>query len=598
MADSKQSTPPVQRIAIYCRVSTDKQASKEDSSLDTQRDRLVRYVEDKQRAGQNWQLTDTFVEGEDKDGKRRGCSGKNLDRPGFSQLMEKVRGHLVDVVVFTKMDRISRNVINFLTLVEEFERHDVKLVSLKEEINTASASGRVMTTIMIALAQFEREQISERTCEKMAWRAAKGLPVGPPPLGYEMHEKRYRPRPKEVESVRFLDAAYLETRSLDKVARLAYQRGIRSRKGRTLTKDAISRILHNPAYIGRISFNGETFQASHEPIRDQKTYARILQSLERNWLHKGRGRTRSKLYGYLLQGLIICGYCKGKMVPRMSMGRGGHPYHYYICSRADKTAGIDCKKNYLDAIEADHHILNYVKQLALRDDLVRELCQDRDASFAESLRTLRHDRDQVKERLAENHRQATNLVKLMARMEEEPPAAMLQQCRELDREKAELEATLSRMGEETSKLEKTEMRVDLAGKTIRYLADILGHDRVTPEHLKDCLPKFINYVLWRKDAKTNEGKFEVALFERPFRGDDGRLLREIVDDLGGGPNGTSGSNGSPSTPESDKKVARPGHHHSNGRTTGETSHNTNAPCQLGTARCSGCAWCAVEDEKG
>ncbi len=544
MADSQKTTAPVQRVAIYCRVSTDKQASKEDSSLDTQRDRLTRYVEDKQRAGQNWQLTDTFVEGEDKDGKRRGCSGKNLDRPGFSQLLEKVRGRLVDVVVFTKMDRISRNVIDFLTLVEEFERHEVKLVSLKEEINTASASGRVMTTIMIALAQFEREQISERTREKMAWRATKGLPVGPPPLGYEMHEKRYRPRPKEVEWVRFLDAAYLETRSLDKVAKLAYQRGIRSRKGHTLTKNAISCILKNPAYIGKISFNGETFQASHEPIRDEKTYARILQSLQRNWLHKGNGRSKAKLYEYLLQGLMLCGYCKGKLVPRTSMGRGGHPYHYYICNRADKTAGIDCRKNYLDAVEADHYVLNYVKQLALRDDLVLKLCQDQDASFAESLRNLRRDQEQIKERLAENQRQASNLVRAMARIDTEPPKAMLQLCREYDREKLELEATLSRMGEEAAKLEQTSMRVEMAGKTVRYLAQILSHDRVTPDLLKDCLPKFINYVIWRKDPKTPNGRFEIALFERPFRGDEGRLLREIVNDLEGGRNGTNGASGS------------------------------------------------------
>lgn len=100
------------------------------------------------------------------------------------------------------------------------------------------------------------------------------------------------------------------------------------------------------------------------------------------------------------------------------------------------------------------------------------------------------------------------------------------------------------MGDEASKLEKTEMRVDMAGKTVRYLADILGHDRVTPDLLKDCLPKFINYVIWRKDAKEPKGRFEVALFERPFRGDQGRLLREIVDDLEGGRNGTIGASGS------------------------------------------------------
>ncbi len=548
--EAKAEANGPQRVAIYCRVSTDKQASKEDSSLDTQRDRLLRYIDDKKRAGQNWTIAYEIVEGEEKDGTRKGRSGKDLDRPGFSRLMEKVRARLVDIVVFTKIDRISRNVVDFLTLVEEFERYDVKLVSLKEEINTASASGRVMTTIMIALAQFEREQISERTREKMAWRAGKGLPIGPPPFGYEMHEKRYRPVPKEVEWVRFIDATYLDTRSLGKVARMAFQKGIRSRNGRTLSKDAISRILHNPTYVGLISYNGETFKGAHEPIRDQATYRRILESLERNNNRNGNGKSKAKQYDYLLQGLVLCGYCGGKMVPRTSMGRGGNPYHYYICSRADKTAGLDCRQNYLDAVEADRHVLDYVKQLALRDDLVKKLCEERDASFAESLRALRRDRDQIKERLAENRRQATNLVKMLARMEGEPPEAMLLQCREFEREKKELEETLSRMGEEIAKLEQTSMRVDLAGRTIRYLSSILDHPGVTPDHIKDCLPKFINYVTWRREMEAHRGRFEVAIFERPFRADRGRLLREVVEDLGGGPNGNGQgpSNGAKKAP--------------------------------------------------
>ena len=95
--------------------------------------------------------------------------------------------------------------------------------------------------------------------------------------------------------------------------------------------------------------------------------------------------------------------------------------------------------------------------------------------------------------------------------------------------------------EEAAKLEQTSIRVEMAGKTVRYLAQILSHNRVTPDLLKDCLPKFINYVIWRKDPKTPNGRFEIALFERPFRGDEGRLLRKIVDDLEGGRNGANGA---------------------------------------------------------
>ena len=125
-----------------------------------------------------------------------------------------------------------------------------------------------------------------------------------------------------------------------------------------------------------------------------------------------------------------------------------------------------------------------------------------------------------------------------------PPRAILEGCQELDREKAELEATLSRMGEEASKLEQTSMRVELAGKTVRYLAQILSHERVTPDLLKDCQPKLINYVIWRTDLKQPTGRVEIAFFERPFRADHGRLLREIVEHLEGGRNGTSGASGS------------------------------------------------------
>ena len=132
----------------------------------------------------------------------------------------------------------------------------------------------------------------------------------------------------------------------------------------------------------------------------------------------------------------------------------------------------------------------------------------------------------MKERLAENRRQATNLVKMMVRMEGEPPEAVLHQCQEFEQEKKDLEETLSRMGEEISRLERTSMRVDMAGRTVRYLSGILDHPGVTPDHLKDCLPKFINYVTWRKEANAPKGRFEVALFERPFRADQTRLLRD------------------------------------------------------------------------
>ncbi|MBI4229997.1 MAG: recombinase family protein [Planctomycetes bacterium] len=525
------------RVAIYCRVSTDRQASKEDSSLDTQKDRLLEYIKAKNGMGHAWELAQEFIEGEDENGKRRGRSAKNLDRPAFQRLMEMVRGGRMDVVLFTKIDRISRSVVDFLRLIEEFERHGVSLVSLKEDINTESAAGRVMTTIMIALAQFEREQTSERTREKMAWRAGKGLPIGPPPVGYRMKDKRYVVHPEELEHVRFLERAYLDTRSLDQVAKMAYGKGIRSRRGGVLSKAAIGRILQSPVYTGKIGHKGQAYAGQHEATRDEKTHRQIQQHLLRNWHHKGNGTCSAREYDYLLQGLVVCGFCKGRMTPKWSTGRNGQ-YHYYVCSKGDKTTGLACMRNLLPAPEADAHVLEYVKRLALREDLIRELCEQQDENFARDLDRKRAERDQVQERISENRRQATNLAKSIAKMATEASDAMLQTARDLERERKALETSLETLRKEIEGLQEASVQVERTGRTLRYLSDILGQGGLTAGHLRDLLPKFINYIVWTaaqdEEAKARNGRLEIALFERPFRAGHGRRLQEIVEEVAQG----------------------------------------------------------------
>src|SRR5574341_723533 len=87
----------VVNVTFYVRVSTDKQADREDGSLDTQLDRLSSLVEYRRKQGENWVATEKLVEGE-KDGRRRGKSAKNMDRPALQKLMEMARSRLIDVV--------------------------------------------------------------------------------------------------------------------------------------------------------------------------------------------------------------------------------------------------------------------------------------------------------------------------------------------------------------------------------------------------------------------------------------------------------------------------------------------------------------------
>ena len=147
---NQSATKPV-RVCFYVRVSSDKQAGKEDGSLDTQLDRLAAYVNYKNTCGDNWTITEKLVEGE-RDGKRRGRSAKDMNREAVQHLIELAEARLIDVVMVTKIDRISRSTIDFLMLVQQLTKCDVKLVSLREQIDLTTPAGRFQTTLLIALA--------------------------------------------------------------------------------------------------------------------------------------------------------------------------------------------------------------------------------------------------------------------------------------------------------------------------------------------------------------------------------------------------------------------------------------------------------------
>jgi site-specific DNA recombinase len=158
----------------------------------------------------------------------KGKSAKNTDRPALQKLCEMARAGLIDVVVITKIDRISRSVKDFLLLVEELEKFGVKIVSLRESLDLTTPGGRLQTTMLIALAQHERELTSVRVKEKVAWRAEKGLPIGPPPIGYVMKEKKYEVDEHFAAHVRAADAFYMERESVDALVREFRERGYRT----------------------------------------------------------------------------------------------------------------------------------------------------------------------------------------------------------------------------------------------------------------------------------------------------------------------------------------------------------------------------------
>jgi DNA invertase Pin-like site-specific DNA recombinase len=132
----------------YVRVSTDRQAE-QGASLEAQ-EAKIRAVATVQGAG----LFDVIVDG--------GESAKSLNRPGLQRLLDLINGGKVESVIVAKLDRLTRSVKDLCGLLELFDKRKAALVSVAESLDTGSAAGRLVITIMGAVSQWEREAIGER----------------------------------------------------------------------------------------------------------------------------------------------------------------------------------------------------------------------------------------------------------------------------------------------------------------------------------------------------------------------------------------------------------------------------------------------------
>ena len=127
------------RCAIYTRVSDDERLDQEFSSLDAQREAGEYHVKAQAHAG--WSvLPDRYDDG--------GYSAKDLERPAAKRLLQDIKDGKIDVVVVYKIDRMSRNMFDFVDLMKLFERHNVTFVSVTQHFNTETAMGKLILNIL------------------------------------------------------------------------------------------------------------------------------------------------------------------------------------------------------------------------------------------------------------------------------------------------------------------------------------------------------------------------------------------------------------------------------------------------------------------
>jgi len=189
----------------------------------------------------------------------RGFSGKNTGRPAFRQMMELVRQEQAGRVIVYKLDRISRSVLDFTSMMQLFQEHHVEFVSCTEKFDTSTPMGRAMLHICIVFAQLERETIQMRVADSYAARMRRGFFMGGHiPYGFRLepavidgiHTEKYAVEPEEAEHIRLICNLYADAgNSIGDVVRYLQQNGIVNRRGRPWGRDRILETIRNPVYV-------------------------------------------------------------------------------------------------------------------------------------------------------------------------------------------------------------------------------------------------------------------------------------------------------------------------------------------------------------
>src|SRR5438552_10486939 len=154
----------------YVRVSTDRQAE-QGFSLEAQESKIRAMA-----TIHSADLVEVIIDG--------GESAKSLNRPGLQRLLALINGGQVQAVIVAKLDRLTRSVKDLCNLLELFEKRKVALISVAESLDTGSAAGRLVITIMAAVSEWERLTIGERTKAAMQYMKSNGDCVGNIAYGY------------------------------------------------------------------------------------------------------------------------------------------------------------------------------------------------------------------------------------------------------------------------------------------------------------------------------------------------------------------------------------------------------------------------------
>ncbi|HFH6683716.1 TPA: recombinase family protein [Streptococcus agalactiae] len=279
-------------------------------------------------------------------------------RRDFQQLLEDCRKGKIDIILTKSISRFGRNTVELLETVRELKRLGISVRFEKEKIDTLTAEGELLLTLLASMAQEESQSISQNIRWRVKKRFEEGKPYIPQDIfGYRWNGDEYVIEPHEASIVRQVFEWYMEGLSAPKIAKRLDDRGERTRLGNRFTKRVIYNMFDQEAYCGRLILQ-KTFRdqfGSRSILNDGQMAKYIVENAHEaivtpeyfqlvNQEKKRRARRRVSKHDALakLQGKVYCEHCGLDMVLTLETKFNQEKRVRYYCRTRDAKGVETC----------------------------------------------------------------------------------------------------------------------------------------------------------------------------------------------------------------------------------------------------------------
>ncbi|WP_353745797.1 cassette chromosome recombinase CcrB [Staphylococcus aureus] len=403
------------RVAIYVRVSTEIQST-EGYSITGQINQIEEYCQ-----FNNFKVVDVYAD--------RGISGKSMNRPALQRMLEDAKNGHIDCVMVYKTNRLARNTSDLLKIVEDLHKQNVEFFSLSERMEVSTSSGKLMLQVLASFAEFERNNIVDNIFMGQTIRAKEGYYQGNIPYAYDKvpdskHELMINQH--EANVVKYIFESYAKGHGYRKIANALNHKGYVTKKGNPFSISAVTYILSNPFYVGKIQFakykdwndkrrkglNDKPViaEGKHTPIISQtlwdKVQARKKQVSEKPQIH-GKGTN-------ILTGLISCPQCSASMSASTTVNtlKDGTKkrIRYYSCSNFRNKGSKVCSANSVRADVIEKYVMDQILETVKSDKVLKKVVERINQENQVDVSALNHDIAYKQQQFDEINTKLKNLI--------------------------------------------------------------------------------------------------------------------------------------------------------------------------------------------